>query len=254
MTDCTPPLVAHVTAPVSVVWRSPDAPRPVDGPVTADQPDHAAWLVAMDATDNDDDNRHGLLGRIDTQVVAGEPVLVLESRDGWSRVVCPWQPSKGDARGYPGWVRSGHLSPSPPSSAGFDRVAEQSSQAPALRGDVVDTARRYLGLPYLWGGTCPTALDCSGLVHLACREHGVVVPRDGDDQQEACDPVPLGREALGDLYFFAEPGATIHHVGFVTGLGRMLHAPGTGTGIVEEALPQDRRATLVSAGRIRGLT
>ena len=44
-----------------------------------------------------------------TQLLLGEPVEVLEERDGWSRVAAPWQASSGDARGYPGWVRSAHL-------------------------------------------------------------------------------------------------------------------------------------------------
>jgi hypothetical protein len=39
----------------------------------------------------------------------GEPAVVLEQRDGWSRVAAPWQPTSAHPQGYPGWVRTAHL-------------------------------------------------------------------------------------------------------------------------------------------------
>lgn len=248
----SPPLVAQVTAPVTVLWRSADSPRAVDAPVVADAPDHGAWLAAMDAAGTGDASRWGLLDRIDSQVVEGEPVIVTAASDGWSQVVCPWQPSKGDPRGYPGWIRTAHLSEPLPAAGAFDRVAESVAGASATA--VIETALSYVGLAYLWGGVSETAMDCSGLVHLSCRAHGLIVPRDGDDQVYACDPVEPGTERIGDLYFFADPGKPITHVGFSTGPMRMLHAPGTGQGIIDEPMPQDRKDTLVQVGRIRGLS
>jgi gamma-D-glutamyl-L-lysine dipeptidyl-peptidase len=238
---------AIVHVPVTVLWRSPESPRTIDAPILAGRPDHAGWLAAMDAPDTARaENRFGLLDRIDSQVVEGEPVLVLEQDAEWSRVVAPWQPSSQDERGYPGYVRTAHLrdgaAPSP-------RVAAEPVDAEAL----LSAGRTYLGLRYLWGGTSATALDCSGIVHLVCRAHGLAVPRDAGDQQAACEPVALGSERPGDLYFFAYEGKDIHHVGFVTGNGTMLHAPGTGTQIVEEPMSQDRQDTLVAAGRIPGV-
>jgi len=95
---------AEVGVAVATVWRSPDSPRPVDEPATRDLPDVAAWAAAMDA-----EVRLGLHGRTETQLLMGEPVIVLAERDGWSQVLAPRQPSSADERGYPGWVRSAHL-------------------------------------------------------------------------------------------------------------------------------------------------
>jgi cell wall-associated NlpC family hydrolase len=101
-------------------------------------------------------------------------------------------------------------------------------------------------------------VDCSGLVHLAFRVFGVVLPRDAHDQASAHQlrPVPLDEARPGDLYFFAEPGRPVHHVGFASqtvardGTRWMLHAPGV-AGIVEDApMSADRVETLVSAGRV----
>lgn len=241
------PRSATVHVPVSVVWRSPEAPRAVDAAILAERPDHAAWLAGMDAVGaSREDSRHGLLGRIETQLVRDEPVLVLTQDDGWSRIVAPWQPSSQDERGYPGFVRTSHLrhGPAPSPRRAADPVDPQA---------LLTAGRRFLGLPYLWGGTSETALDCSGIVHLVCRAHGLRVPRDAHDQMTACDAVELGSEEPGDLYFFADEGKPVHHVGFVTGDRTMLHAPGTGDGVVDEAMSQDRVDTLVAAGRIPGV-
>ena len=63
--------------------------------------------------------------------------------------------------------------------------------------------------------------------------------------------MPLGTEEPGDLYFFARDDGRVYHVGFVTGRGRMLHAPETGGAgrIVDEDLDDERRKHLVAAGR-----
>lgn len=241
--------VAIVDVPVTGLWPGPDAPRAVDAALTADRPDHDRWLGSMDTAGDTPDGRVGLYGRFESELLHGEPVLVTGAvTDGWSRVVCPWQPSSKAQQGYPGFVRSAHLRTVEPSAA-----TEPATAAAATRADLLLEARRHIGLAYLWGGISPAGLDCSGLVHYACRTLGVRVPRDAGDQYRACTDVPVDAVLPGDLYFFAKPDRPIHHVGIATGDGRMLHAPSTGQHVVEEDMPVARAETLVAAGRIPAL-
>jgi cell wall-associated NlpC family hydrolase len=208
-------------------------------------------LADLDAADA----RLGLHGRALTQLELGEPVEIIDegSADGgWLQVVAPLQPSSLDPRGYPGWVRADHVNAHIPDrspvSAGSDYL-EGGRGADAF----IALTRRYAGLPYLWGGMCDWALDCSGLVHLGLRRLGVVFPRDADDQYDVCEHISAADARPGDLYFFAHDGKRPHHVGIVTGPGRMLHAPETGSVVVEEALTPARQHSLLGAGRLTAL-
>ena len=250
---------AIVTVAATTVWAGPDLTRDVDAPMVGPDADLAAWLTAMDAQTDPQRGRLGLHGRVLTQLLRGEPATVVgaDETGTWSQVLAPWQPSPGSPGGYPGWVPSAHL------GVGLtdlrpDAVAPAAAgPRPEPLGEATDKhehpglglAREHLGLRYLWGGLTPLGLDCSGLVHHTWRRLGGVVPRDAYAQAEACEPVELGAERSGDLYFFARPGARIHHVGIVVSPGRMVHASETG-GVVEEELAPDRRETLVAAGRL----
>jgi gamma-D-glutamyl-L-lysine dipeptidyl-peptidase len=267
-----PPGALHtVGVALTTLWVSPESPRPVDAPMVADPPDARAWLAALDGhADESADGRLGLHGRVESQLLEGEPVLVLGTDDtgGWARVVAPWQRSPKDPRGYPGWVPAAHLravpgdipedflarTPAAPAPAGdeVERASQGRSSAPASGTDhpAVVLARRHIGLRYLWCGVSPLGFDCSGLVLHAWRQLGHVVARDAYAQAEEAEPVAVDAVQSGDLYFFARPGRRIHHVGIVVRPGRMVHASETGGVLVEEDLPPERLATLVAAGRL----
>lgn len=150
-----------------------------------------------------------------TQALRGEPLRVEERRDGWARVVTAYD--------YPGWVRE-------------EALEEGEGELPADgAGSPVDVARTYLGTRYQWGGMTGAGIDCSGLVHMAYRRVGRLVPRDADQQEAAAAEVDKLRP--GDLITYGSP---VDHIAFWVGGGRILHSTGReeGIGVVEEPEPE----------------
>jgi len=98
---------------------------------------------------------------------------------------------------------------------------------PRTSRSVVAAARQFLGLDYLWAGTSGFGFDCSGVMEIVFRVHGVRIPRDADAQAAAGRAVRRSALRPGDLVFFALNGH-VHHVGMYVGDGMMLHAPHTG--------------------------
>lgn len=165
-----------------------------------------------------------------TQALRGEPLDAGERRDGWARVTT--------AYGYPGWVREEAL------EEGEGELVADASGSP------VDVARSYLGTRYEWGGLTERGIDCSGLVHMAYRRLGRLVPRDADQQEAAA--VEVDELAPGDLVTYGDP---VDHIAFWVGDGRILHSTGRdgGVGVVEEPEPASlrvRRHRLVSLERV----
>lgn len=90
----------------------------------------------------------------------------------------------------------------------------------------VADARKYLGVPYLWGGTTANGFDCSGLVQKVYADLGVNLPRVAADQARAGTAVPsLAQARPGDLVAFGSP---VDHIGIYVGNGQMIAAPRTG--------------------------
>lgn len=131
---------------------------------------------------------------------------------------------------------------------------------PAEGAALVATARRWLGVPYLWGGIAFGGADCSGFVQAVLRMHGIVLPRDSDMQALAGAGVPLhdGFAALrpADLLFFAEGGSRVSHVALSLGGSCIVHAAiGNGGVAIDDLthdapLPRRLRETLVSVRRL----
>lgn len=97
---------------------------------------------------------------------------------------------------------------------------------------VIAAARRYLGVPYVWGGTDPAVgLDCSGFIQRSYRDLGIDLPRVSADQARAGRPVASLAEARpGDLVAFDWSGARagIDHIGIYMGDNKMIVAPRAG--------------------------
>ncbi len=96
------------------------------------------------------------------------------------------------------------------------------------RGHVVETAKRYLGVPYRYGGETPDGFDCSGFVMYVYDRNGLRLPRATVEQYRAGRQVSRRATRPGDLVFFAIHGGRISHVGIYAGNGRFIHAPSSG--------------------------
>ncbi|WP_408007471.1 NlpC/P60 family protein [Pseudalkalibacillus sp. A8] len=111
-------------------------------------------------------------------------------------------------------------------------VYESKSDIPApTADDVIETAEKFLGLPYLWAGMSGFGFDCSGFTHTVYKTNGITIPRDSSVQ--ATHGTPVAREDLqkGDLIFFAYNNGQgrVHHVGMYIGDGKMIHSPNSST-------------------------
>jgi len=139
------------------------------------------------------------------------------AEDGWYAVSLP-----GGERGF---VQKGDVLPKEAGSA----------RPRGGAAEVVATARRFLGAPYLWGGMTVQGLDCSGFVSRVYFVNGVDLLRDADMQFDDPRGLPVDKDDLraGDLLFFGKESVT--HVGLYEGDGRFIHATTHETPVVQES-------------------
>ena len=95
---------------------------------------------------------------------------------------------------------------------------------------LVAEAKRFLGVPYLWGGVTVTGFDCSGLVRTVFSRFGIYMPRDTKDQISMGETVDRDCIRTGDLLFFRR------HVGLAIGKTHLVHASRGGGGVRINAL------------------
>ena len=110
-----------------------------------------------------------------------------------------------------------------PTPAPAPSVSSASGQA------VLDYAYRFLGTPYVWGGTTPSGFDCSGFTQYVYRHFGVNLPRVSRAQGTYGTKVSYSNLQAGDLVFFGSGG--ISHVGIYIGGGNMIHSPRPGKSV-----------------------
>jgi peptidoglycan DL-endopeptidase CwlO len=127
-------------------------------------------------------------------------------------------------------------------------VGGASVAPPSQYTGVVGIAMRYLGVPYVWGGSSPSGFDCSGLVAYVYAQVGVSLPHYTGAQWNVGVPVSRSDLQPGDLVFFDGLG----HVGIYIGGNSFIHAPHTGDVVRISSISGWYADTYVGARRITG--
>ena len=122
--------------------------------------------------------------------------------------------------GRRGWVQAGDIA--------FDAK-------PLGIPEMIEFSKRFLGLPYTWGGTSSFGYDCSGFAQMLVRRRGVVMPRDAQPQADWSGAAPVERNDLkpGDLLYFGESAKKITHTGVYLGDGKFINAATWVTPVVQ---------------------
>lgn len=129
--------------------------------------------------------------------------------EGWECVVLP--------DGREGWAQS----------CDVQDLSEWSASRECNADNVIALAKKFLGVPYLWGGISPKHFDCSGLTRFCFMMNGLQLPRDCSKQIKAGKEVPFNLRKMkpGDLVFFGNPSTgSPSHVGIYMGGGKFIHS------------------------------
>jgi cell wall-associated NlpC family hydrolase len=181
----------------------------------------------------------------ETDVTRHKPVITIpfESRlevisegmgndEGWLRVRLP------DMR--TAWVQAGDVVSDP---------------RPLTIAESIELAKRFLGLPYLWGGRSTFGYDGAGFTQMLARRRGVIMPRDADQQARWGGVAAVEGKELqpGDLLFFGSSAKRITHSGMYIGDGQFVHATTNGHPAVQISRLDDQPWTrlLVACRRLK---
>jgi gamma-D-glutamyl-L-lysine dipeptidyl-peptidase len=168
-----------VNVPVATVWTSFDSPRELDEDAVANPAHIDNWLEGLTYESKLDLCNSNL---VQTQLLFGEEVVILEEKEDWVHVIIPSQPSKKDERGYPGWVPKCQLVAAPEDwNLGEGPIAVITSPKAFLYGQNVYELSYQTALPFLSEG--------EGMYIVKTPEGtGVIDPSD----VVVCDALPKG--------------------------------------------------------------
>lgn len=143
----------------------------------------------------------------------------------------------------------------------FFRGGKSTGVAPsptALKGQstsataIIATAKKYIGVPYQWGGSTPSGFDCSGFVQYVFKAHGISLPRVSRDQYAAGYAVSKSNLKPGDLVFFNTSGSGVSHLGIYMGNDQFIHASTSKGVIIAQLSSSYWTSRYVGARRVLG--
>ena len=163
-------------------------------------------------------------------------VMIKQANGLWTDIILPGQRLDIPTRGSVAALARRYMpapEPIPVPRVAFQRTAKEGSQG----ARIVQDAKRYLGIRYVWGGTSARALDCSGLIFRVfspyVRSLGRLRSYDYFQMNKVVAP-----EALlpGDLVFFTTDDPGPSHMGIFIGDGKFIHASSTAGGVTITSL------------------
>jgi len=183
-----------------------------------------------------------------SQLLYGESADIIEVKDNWTKIITHYD-------NYEAWMDTKQISPvsdefvtsrkrnlvkepfqstmtesgkvllSMGSEVNFETTAP--TRGRDLSESIVNCAKEFLNVPYLWGGKSFFGIDCSGFTQIIYKIHGIKIPRDAYQQAEIGDALTFIEEAKpGDLAFFDNKDGRIHHVGIILADQKIIHAHG----------------------------
>lgn len=130
-----------------------------------------------------------------------------------------------------------------------------SDPKPLTIPESIELAKRFLGIPYLWGGRSSYGFDCSGFTQMLLRARGFNMPRDADQQAAWKGAIAVQRKDLqpGDLLFFGASAKQVTHTGMYIGDGQFIQDTTTGRPVVQISRIDDEPWThqLVACRRVK---
>lgn len=120
---------------------------------------------------------------------------------------------------------------------------------------VVDYAKQFLGVPYVYGGSTPKGFDCSGFTMYVCKHFGISLSHSANAQYTSGKGTKVNKQSdlkVGDLVFLTEykTGKGIGHCGIYMGDGKFIHASSTAKKVTISSFNTDYRGRFYSGLRV----
>ena len=153
---------------------------------------------------------------------------------------------KGTVNGKSGYIKADYISTSVSSSTNMASYSGLS----AKRTAVLDYAAKFLGVPYVYGGSTPSGFDCSGFTSYVYKNTVCSIERVAQAQFDTTTRVSRDELLPGDLVFFGSSAYSISHVGIYVGDDEFIHAPHTGDVVKYESLSGSYASRFQGGGRV----
>ena len=137
-----------------------------------------------------------------------------------------------------------------PSRSSSALTPPSSSTSTSKAGAIIATAKKYIGVKYVFGGTTPSGFDCSGFTQYVFAKNGMSLPRVSRDQYQVGSSVSFSNLKPGDLVFFSlANNGVVDHVGIYVGNGQFINASSS-KGVTIYTLGTYWKSAFVGAKRV----